>query len=632
MAGEMVRIKTELWYDGAWNVISADVRNASPVHITGGIGNEGGAASPGSLTLQVNNGRSKVDPTVVGRYSPRNPHSDLYGKIGRNTPIRVSAKLDDGVMAYSVRGVFEVASWPKTWGRAGEADSWVTVQAAGILQRIGQGDPLTSPLRRAMLTADPLAYWPMEDGANSTAIASGLAQGSPLALVNPSSVALGVAGADGSASLVEFTATGDTTSGTTSPFDLASVGVSTGKLSIGFVFKATFADTVVSSLWMPIRVEFDGSTMTSAAGVQVYAGTTAGARNGIYGFDMRTGWAHDVAVSFFAGVDPFDGEPHSVLVTWEQDGADVDFTIIVDGVTKTSTRAAETLGTPRRLYFAEPLAGSLGDTVANTGTKLAIGHGAVWGAAAPTDPYDAMTGYAGETAGRRVERLCGEHGIAFASTGDLDESMPMGPQPLAKLYDVLAEAAAAESAGALLPVLTEQREALGLYFRTRASHYNQAPALELTYSSGHLWGMDPAEDDQQIANDVTAKRSRGSEARSVQVTGEMNVSDPTDDADGVGRYPKELTLNVETDDPLPHIAGWRRNVGTCPHERYPDLRINVRGLSTRTGGAALLADALALELGDRVTIAEPPAWLPPDTIDQLVLGRDETITRKEWLI
>jgi hypothetical protein len=38
---------------------------------------------------------------------------------------------------------------------------------------------------------------------------------------------------------------------------------------------------------------------------------------------------------------------------------------------------------------------------------------------------------------------------------------------------------------------------------------------------------------------------------------------------------------------------------------------------------------IGMRLGDRVQITNPPAWLPPDTIDQLVLGMDETITHFE---
>src|SRR5690606_29407456 len=112
----------------------------------------------------------------------------------------------------------------------------------------------------------------------------------------------------------------------------------------------------------------------------------------------------------------------------------------------------------------------------------------------------------GETAGRRAERLCDEEGVSLTTTGDLDESIRMGPQGIGRtLVDELNDCANTEAAGALLPVLTEQRTARGLHFRTRASFYNSSPTLTLDYSSGHVWEpFEVVPDDLQLANDVTA--------------------------------------------------------------------------------------------------------------------------------
>lgn len=82
-------VRVELLYDDAWNDITLDVRQTSDIKHTWGRSNESSDAAPRSIELVLNNGVSHVTPTVSGRYSPRNPRSDLYGKIGRNTPIRV---------------------------------------------------------------------------------------------------------------------------------------------------------------------------------------------------------------------------------------------------------------------------------------------------------------------------------------------------------------------------------------------------------------------------------------------------------------------------------------------------------------------------------------------------------------
>lgn len=73
---------TELHYDGAWHNISGDMRESAPVKISRGVTAIGRRADPTAATTTLDN-RS-------GDYSPRNPNSDLFGKIGRNTPWRVS--------------------------------------------------------------------------------------------------------------------------------------------------------------------------------------------------------------------------------------------------------------------------------------------------------------------------------------------------------------------------------------------------------------------------------------------------------------------------------------------------------------------------------------------------------------
>lgn len=86
----LVDITVEIFYDGAWHDISADVLNRDGgIRITRGRRDEGSAVDPGRMTLKLRGGRSEVNPAVVGRYSPQNPRSDLFGKIKRYTPIRV---------------------------------------------------------------------------------------------------------------------------------------------------------------------------------------------------------------------------------------------------------------------------------------------------------------------------------------------------------------------------------------------------------------------------------------------------------------------------------------------------------------------------------------------------------------
>ncbi|WP_051811951.1 hypothetical protein [Kitasatospora sp. MBT63] len=75
----------EMSVDGTtWTDITDDVYNRDPIVITGGRSREGARVDPGKCSLTLDN-RS-------GRYSPRNPLGPYYGRIGRNTPLRVSVK------------------------------------------------------------------------------------------------------------------------------------------------------------------------------------------------------------------------------------------------------------------------------------------------------------------------------------------------------------------------------------------------------------------------------------------------------------------------------------------------------------------------------------------------------------
>lgn len=71
---------TEIYYDGAWHNVS--MRESAPVSISRGVAAIGRRADPTAATATLDN-RS-------GNYSPRNPLSALFGKIGRNTPWRFS--------------------------------------------------------------------------------------------------------------------------------------------------------------------------------------------------------------------------------------------------------------------------------------------------------------------------------------------------------------------------------------------------------------------------------------------------------------------------------------------------------------------------------------------------------------
>ncbi|MFK4096732.1 hypothetical protein [Streptomyces anthocyanicus] len=71
----------ELYYDDTWNTVTG-LRQTSPITVTRGLTSESSSeAEPTTCTCDLGNRDN--------RYSPRNPMSPLYGKIGRNTPFRM---------------------------------------------------------------------------------------------------------------------------------------------------------------------------------------------------------------------------------------------------------------------------------------------------------------------------------------------------------------------------------------------------------------------------------------------------------------------------------------------------------------------------------------------------------------
>lgn len=147
--------------------------------------------------------------------------------------------------------------------------------------------------------------------------------------------------------------------------------------------------------------------------------------------------------------------------------------------------------------------------------------------------------------------------------------------------------------------------------------YLESTAVALDYAAGHIAApFEPVEDDQATRNDVTAGRTGGNTARVEETDGPLNVADPPA---GVGRYDTSVTVNVASDGQLESQAGWRVHLGTVDEPRYPSVRVDLAAHPELIEGMA------ALDVGDALTIDNPPGWLPVGRIEQLAQGFTETI-------
>jgi len=175
----------------------------------------------------------------------------------------------------------------------------------------------------------------------------------------------------------------------------------------------------------------------------------------------------------------------------------------------------------------------------------------------------------------------------------------------------------------------EAKDQLALTYRTRGSLYNQGTSynnvgsvLTLDYSQHNLSAPAvPVDDDAYTRNDITITRIGGSSARQRLTTGALSVQPPPG---GVGPYDTAVSISLDLDSSLADQAGWRLHMGTVDEPRYPQINLNLRH-STFTSSVDTMNAALVMDIGDRIVINNPPAWLPPESLSLIVQGYQETI-------
>ena len=492
----------------------------------------------------------------------------------------------------------EISAWPARWDVSGK-DVWVPVEAAGIQRRLGQGKKaLDSTLRRRVPAFGPLAYWPCEeqDGASQAY--------SPVDGVAPATVAGFRFAQDdtlGGSSALPSVEAGGTFTGTVPP----PLGASTG-WSVHMVYSVDSAPGTDAEFlsWLS-----NGTVrrwqIQQASGIARIRG---------YDEDDNAIVSHNIVI----GIDVFAGWQR-LQFRAEQIGGSVDYRIDWYNIGGAAGGLSGSVaGTTGRVTQVKTVFGAI--TGLNVGHVTVLPVGDAAGAAAPF--FKADHGYSGESALDRLRRLANEEsGTVSLTTSDGDLSRPsetMGPQRPDTLLDLFQECAEADGG-----ILYETRDRIGLRYRDRTTLYNQTPALVLDYTAkGEVAPpLEPVEDDQKTRNDVTITRRGGSSGRAVLEEGPLSVQAPPD---GVGLYDESVTLNLANDFQPPRIAGWRLHLGTVDEARYPTVRLMLHAVPH------LIPDFLALVVGDRIQILNPPQWLPPGPIDLIVQGYSMVLDQFTW--
>ena len=620
-------ITTEIFYSGAWHDISADVRNRDDVTVERGRPDESGRTRPGRLTFTLNNGVSNIG-RIVGRYTPRNPRSDLYGLIGRNTPVRQSI---DGHRRFTG----EISEWPTRWDLA-DSEVWIAVQAYGILRRLGQGGGKTirSAFRRRIEAVGADAYWPL-DGGELAAIGDPIFGASPL--VVPAGEEFSIERAE----LAPWFGSGlhIRPSGTLDP-------AVTSEVTLTATGAVTMPATGIDYWSADYLVRFPG---------------------GAPAFSNLTGDAESTASLNFRyfgnGTAPFDWEVNTTYSTvfpfdqaWNVKLIRVSDAAIFENTTLTTAASGvpmygdglvhhlrllidyTTTPNPTWSFAVDGIAYVTGNTFTTEPGTQGIGRVEVtYSGFAPSPPpatfghvvlrhsdsgaledtLQAGIAHFAEAAGRRIERLCAEDGIPFSAVGDLDNTETLGQQQVEPVLKLLDQAREADGG-----ILFEDRDDAGLVYATYAGLYNRTPVLALDYASGHISPpFDPVDDDQHVVNDVTCRRINGGDRQAVKDTGPLSILAPPA---GVGRYDREVALNVASDERLMLHAGSRVERGTFDETRFPEVGFRVMK------HPELLAAAAAADMGDVVTIDNPPPWLPPEQIGLVLAGYRERYSLTDW--
>ncbi len=474
---------------------------------------------------------------------------------------------------------------------------YVEMEVAGIFRRIkvGGSTKLESAIYRE-ITKDStagyaVAYWPCEDESFATRPASGMG-GEPLRV-------LGAAPDFGVTSPV---------AGTPRMLQLNAGGLSavlpTSPDTIGNIFFRAILSTPASYPAYPIDVftlYLSGTAercilrFTAANSFTILMLSNTGATlfsSGPYAFttlDVNCYWSIEL-VQAGADVNWLIG-----LNVIRADNTDI------DGSLASGTFAGMTVGRITALVVA------IGNNMADT----LVGHIAVGNNQQYFFGSDAMIGHAGETASARLSRLCSENDIGYYLVGITDDTDKVGPE-LHDTLDANLQIVAATDQG----VLFEPRNALEVGYRTRTNIYTQLPVtVDVSVLSSQLA---PPDDDDQLANDVTATTVTGSSYRVTQRTGTNNTQPPPDGV-GVYRATPDLQVIPYLDTQLPDIANNRLIQGVWDEVRHPNVTMNSRR-SAISGSDSTRALLLGLIEGDYLVITNPPDWLPPEDIRLMVVG------------
>jgi hypothetical protein len=530
-----------------------------------------------------------------------------------NTNTAPTTDFDDFSMVDGPRIQFTgfVDEWPVTWGDHALTQSYVPISASGQLRRLERAQPLKSATyREATALTSVVGYWPMEDGSKAQFLASAIQGGPPggfsgMALASDSAV-------DGSDPLPVFS------TATSRIWFPVPTYTSSGAWTVAWVMKipaSSISGAAQVMSWITPGSTIGRWQVTLAPGtpdvIRIDAYTPAG---------VPTSGGTVNFVDATSGAELSDGRQLYFVVSGTQNGGNVDTSLYAyyaadaDGTVSSVVRSDSFAGTTGRVGYAyhDAVTGFAG--AGHTIGHVLLGNTNATNVSAET----AVAGGAGDTTSARFTALLATQGIT-AIVGDLvrgqtSTTQQMGPQRTGDIMSQLREVEDTEEG-----LLHDGKQGF-VEMLPRVFRYNRPVDLAVDVNAGDVgWPFAPTDDDYLLRNTVTVTNAGGSPAV---------ASDPTSIAyEGV--RPDSSSVNVYRGIDLQQHANWRLAMGTTGTGlRYPQIELNMTARSL-----ALAMAWLDTDIGSRITVAHVPHnELPPEDLDLLVEGYEETISSTEWTV
>ncbi|MFF9324047.1 LamG-like jellyroll fold domain-containing protein [Streptomyces sp. NPDC014776] len=497
---------------------------------------------------------------------------------------------------------------PRFWGVVNEFPvdweglvSKVRVTCTDLFKRLNRLPALRSMVAEEILSLAPLVYYPLSEESSSTTAGDIGGNGAP-------SLAITQAGTGGTLAL--GTVTGPPETGEQAP-QFTPASATQGKwllADLGPQFEDRTYQYLCFEAWFQTTTTGRCILGVHSTDLQYQHLLSIAAGGGLQ-IEWQDNGSSTLIVEAVSGPTTLaDGNWHHVVYD-QREGK-----IWLDGVLVDSALAVPRYWGERVLHVGgyrstRLWSGSIAQVAVYSTLDVSVGPTAVTHYAA------GMTGYAGEDADVRIQRLAKYAGLSsvtiWGSTFDPIASQgPGGSQVVARMREV----EATESAR-----LFAERDWYGLAFQSRDIRYNPDPASEtftISYADLETRNVSLADDDQKLINSLEASRPGGATQK---VTAPASIL-------AFGIYdPGALSILKTSDNSVLDAAYWRVS-------RYANPQPELREVPIEAYTMPNYLDILDADISNYFSVTGLPAQAPASSMRVTVEGYAETIKERSHVI